>query len=944
MRFTLILLFIANISLAQNPSKFVNPFIGTGGHGHTFPGATTPFGMVQLSPDTRVDGSWDGCSGYHYSDSIIYGFSHTHLSGTGVSDYGDIMVMPTIGELKLEQDDYKSTFSHEREEAGAGYYNVFLDKPQIAVELTTSSRVGFHRYIYSEEKANVILDLTHRDELLDFEITEETDKIISGYRRSKAWAKDQHVFFVMEFSAPIYEKRYSLKKDKLGMTFDLDENKELMIKVGISFVSVEGARANLKEEIPHWNFEGIRKEASRNWDQELSKIEVFTKDKDKENIFYTALYHCMIHPNVAEDVDGKFRGHDNKIHVSPNHTQYTVFSLWDTYRALHPLMTIIDEKRTTDFINSFLEIYKQSGRLPVWELCNNETDCMIGYHSVSVIADAYLKGIRGFDTTLALEAMVASANEDIFGLPSYRKYGFIRAEDESESVSKTLEYAYDDWCISLMAEVMGEDSLANVFKLRSESWRNIINPETGFVTPRINGDWIADFDPRQVNFHFTEANSWQYSFVQHSNGGSDYDERLEKKLDAFFTAPAATTGRTQSDITGMIGQYAHGNEPSHHIAYLYNNTDSYNKTRKLIDQICDSFYTNAPEGLIGNEDCGQMSAWYVLSASGFYPSTPGYPQYAVGSCQFDSVIFKLDRGKEFKIKSVSSIYDNKEMNLFISQDRILNGGSIITGEWFQLYKGLSATTPSRTFCGTPLIRAQPMFEESTEVMLIRNDFNAGFGYSVNLFYSVDTSKGYQLSNGDIVLDKSNTVFAYAKCIDSNCLDGKNYCYSISPTISATFYKKPNNWTCIPNILPNSQYNGGGVDALIDGIHGTVNWQAGRWQGYQNQEVTFNLDFKEPQEVREVITSFLQDSRSWILMPSKIEVYHAGDLIGTKSYSPDAFLEGAFLENITVNLDKRIKTDKLQVKIYSAGKLPEGHPGFTMDGDAFFFVDEIAFSK
>jgi predicted alpha-1,2-mannosidase len=488
--------------------------------------------------------------------------------------------------------------------------------------------------------------------------------------------------------------------------------------LGLSFVSNEGADKNLWEDLKRTYepvyFDRKVKEGKDMWDEELSKIEVFTKDENKKSIFYTALYHCMMHPNIAEDVDGKYRGHDGKIHESPNHTHYTVFSLWDTYRAWHPLMTIIDEKRTTDYINTFLEIYKQSGRLPVWELAANETDCMIGYHAVSVIADAYMKGIHGFDTTLALEAMVASANTDLFGLPSYRRYGFIRAEDESESVSKTLEYAYDDWCIAQMAKEMGEDSLANVFFNRAQSWRNVLNPETGFATPRLNGDWLPNFDPRQVNNHFTEANSWQYSFVQQANGGSNFSEALEARLDSFFSAGSETTGRTQSDITGLIGQYAHGNEPSHHIAYLYNYCDSYNKTREIVNLICDSFYTNSPDGLIGNEDCGQMSAWYVLSSSGFYPIAPGSNEYALGSCQFDSVKYYLPNGNTILIQSVPSIFLHEPVSE-LKHNQLVSGIRVKTGEQNSFGKTLTPFIHYPDIVPTPLIRGKQLFQESTSI-------------------------------------------------------------------------------------------------------------------------------------------------------------------------------------------------------------------------------------
>lgn len=941
MRIALILVFLSQLAFAQY--EYVNPFIGTGGHGHTFPGVTVPFGMVQLSPDTRIDGSWDGCSGYHYSDSFIYGFSHTHLSGTGVSDYGDILLLPSVNSISFEPEDYKTKFSHDDEIAEANYYSVRLPNNGVRAELTSSTWAGFHRYTFDKNEGYVLLDLKHRDKTLDFVIKERGDQTIDGYRISEGWAKEQHCYFSMEFTQEISSIEYNADSSKAVLHFAKLENNQLEVHVGISFTGIAGAQRNLAYETSKtydWvQFDEVVDNGRRYWDQELSKIEVFTEDEDRKFIFYTALYHCMIHPNIAEDVDGKYRGHDMKIHDSPNHTQYTVFSLWDTYRALHPLMTIIDEKRTTDFINSFLEIYKQSGRLPVWELASNETDCMIGYHSVSVIADAYMKGIKGFDSTLALEAMVASANEDIFGLDSYKKYGFVRAEDEPESVSKTLEYAYDDWSIAQMASKMREDSIADVFAKRAESWRNVINPETGFATPRLNGDWLPNFDPKEVNLHFTEANSWQYSFVQHAYGGREERRELEEKLDAFFSETEQTTGRTQSDITGLIGQYAHGNEPSHHIAYLYNYTAHPEKGQKIIKQICDSFYTNTPDGLIGNEDCGQMSAWYVLSTLGFYPVSPGSNVYLIGTSSFDNVKVNLKPNKVFhtKLRDVGGKpFMNGARSEFFRHSAFRNNSTLsfsrsgFSSLSIPIYLSFSDPLGQQSFAATPLIKGKQIFKDSTTINFGTLNPNDEITYLVN---------GKKSNESSVNISTTSTIEAQSKRKIKWGPHNDSF-YVLSPEISATFYKKPNSWTCTPNIAPSSQYTGGGEDALIDGINGTSNWQAGRWQGYQHEEVTFDLDFKEEKKISEVQASVVQDARSWILMPSKVEVYSEGKLVGEISYEVDAFTEGNFLETISVHLNKKIQTDKLQVKIYSAGKLPKGHQGYSMGGDSFFFVDEI----
>ncbi len=951
MRLALLFMLLSQLCLAQNPSEYVNPFIGTGGHGHTFPGATVPFGMVQLSPDTRVDGSWDGCSGYHYSDSFIYGFSHTHLSGTGVSDYGDILLLPSVNPISFEPEEYKTKFSHKDEVAKANYYEIKLPENGVKVELTASTWAGFHRYTFNKSSGYVLLDLKHRDKTLDFLIKPKGKHTIDGYRVSEGWAKEQHCYFSMEFTQEISSIKYYEDSSKAILYFQNLKKNQLEAHVGLSFTGIAGAQRNLAYETgktyEQLKFEDVVNYGKRLWDKELSQIEIFTEDEDKKRIFYTALYHSMIHPNIAEDVDCKYRGHDGKIHESPNHTQYTVFSLWDTYRALHPLLTIIDEQRTTDFINSFLEIYKQSGRLPVWELANNETDCMIGYHSVSVIADAYMKGIRGFDTTLALEAMVASANENIFGLPSYREYGFVRAEDEHESVSKTLEYAYDDWCIAQMATKMGKDSIAAVFSKRAEYWRNIVNPETGYATPRLNGDWLPDFDPKQVNLHFTEANSWQYSFVQQEAGWSGFSKDLEQRLDALFSADNQTTGRNQVDITGLIGQYAHGNEPSQHIGYLYNYTGSRDKTHKLINQICDSFYTNKPNGLIGNEDCGQMSAWYVLSASGFYPIAPGSNYYATGACQFDSVRYNLENGKSFVVDNEKLHFVNPKfgtMYPFIDHTSLVNGKAFtVYGRYLGTKQGPKGNRKEPKFvCPTPLIKGEKIFKDKTLVTISPVYSNDGCYY----FLGKDSinAKWYYKQN-PIEIETTEVISAYSVCEVSK-FNGTEFKFENikSPLITTTLYKKPNNWSCTPSIEPNKQYKGGGEAALIDGIYGTENWKAGKWQGYQNEEVEYEIDFKKNRKVSRVMANFLQDSRSWILMPSRIEIYLDDNLVGETNYSVDAFTDKVVVESIAVDLIKRLKTDKLTIKIYSAGRLPKGHIGYAMQGDSFFFIDEISFDE
>jgi len=475
-------------SIAQvNYAKIVNPFIGTGGHGHTFPGAVAPFGMVQVSPDTRIDGSWDGCSGYHHSDSIIYGFSHTHLSGTGCSDYGDIMIMPMMGKASFDNKIYSSKYSHKKEKANAGYYSVHLDDDDIDVELTTTARVGFHKYTFNKAgKINVILDLLHRDKLLDGKIKIVDNKTIEGYRKSYAWAADQRVYFRIEFSKPFTGR--TLRGDGSAMLtggafeFDVKKREQVFVKVAISGVDEEGAKKNMEAELPQWDFNKVKTDCEALWNNELNKIQVKGGTSDQQVIFYTAVYHCFIHPSIYNDVDGRYLGRDMQIHKTDGFNYYTVFSLWDTFRALHPLFNIVQRERNLDFIKTFLEQYKQIGRLPMWELSSNETDCMIGNHAISVIADAHAKGIRGFDEKLAIEACDKSIhNFKKYGYPIYYQKGFLSVEDEGESVSKTLEYSYNDWCLSQLYQST-KTSPTSFQNFSGENWKNIFNPNNGLYS------------------------------------------------------------------------------------------------------------------------------------------------------------------------------------------------------------------------------------------------------------------------------------------------------------------------------------------------------------------------------------------------------------------------------------------------------------------------------
>jgi predicted alpha-1,2-mannosidase len=922
------------ISQAQDFAKHVNPFIGTGGHGHTFPGATVPYGMVQLSPDTRIDGSWDGCGGYHYSDNLIYGFSHTHLNGTGVSDYGDIMLMPTMGEPSFDNKVYSSTFSHVNEKASAGFYSVKLDKHNIDVRLTTSTRVGFHEYMFNKDgQANVILDLNHRDKLILGEIKIINNKTIEVLRRSEAWARDQYVYARIEFEKPfkIIKKTgnilsenhiQSLGQDlKIAFQYQVKKGEKILVKVSLSPTSYEGAKLN-SSEIKHWDFDKAHKAAIALWNKELSKIEVTSNDKDKLAIFYTALYHTMMQPNIAQDLDGKYRGRDNKIHVAEGFDYYTVFSLWDTFRGAHPLYTLIDKKRTADYINTFIKQFEQGGRLPVWELASNETDCMIGYHSVSVIADAMAKGITGFDYEKAFEASKASAMRDVLGLDAYKKNGFISIDDEHESVSKTLEYAYDDWCIAQMAQILNKPKDYEYFMKRSQNWKNIFDWETGFMRPKKNGGWDKPFDPREVNNNFTEGNSWQYSFfvpqdiegMIQAYGGP---EKFEAKLDEMFNSESKTTGREQVDVTGLIGQYAHGNEPSHHMAYLYNYVGKSEKTNQKVKYILDNFYTNTPDGLIGNEDCGQMSAWYVLSSMGIYSVTPGKPEWQTVIPYFEKIKVNFENGNN-DILTKNDVGQRNYNFGFFKQ----NFGNTydVTG------------IESKKFIPVPVIQAESKaFKDKLKIEIFSS--NKGEDIYFDIVDSLVKKKPpYLKYTNPIVIEKTSKIIAFIK---------KNEQYS--NTISATFFKKPNNYSINIKSIYNPQYHAGGPEGLLDGILGTENWRKGDWQGYQSQDFEAVVDLKEVKNINEISARFLQDQRSWILMPTKVDYYISEDNVnftyfGLVNNTLDPKLEENTILNFTSNETKDKKARYVKVIAKNFGKLPEWHQG--AGGDAFIFVDEI----
>lgn len=670
----------------RNLSDYVDPFIGTDAHGHTFPGAAYPFGMVQLSPDTGLEG-WDWCSGYHYSDSSIIGFSHTHLTGTGRSDLLDVLIMPYTGEVKLHpgtkenpDDGYRSRFSHAEEIATPGFYKVRLQDYGIMAELTVSPRCGFHRYTFPEsDSAHIILDMSHRfstDSIKYLQLEINDNHTITGIRRTKGWGEpgerfwsNQEVYFAACFSkpfdrirlyagdVPIMDSRIEGTDVKAVVDYKTLADEQVMVKVGISAVSVENALENLTTEIPAWDFDRILADVRNEWEKELSVIQVEAPLKRKK-IFYTALYHSLIAPYLYNDVNGEYRGFDDKTHKAEHFENYTVLSLWDTFRAANPLLTIVAPDKVNDIVNTMLAQYEQYGLLPVWPLWSSETNCMIGYHAVPVIVDAYFKGIRDYDVEKAYQAMKNSAMQDDFGVRELKQYGYIPYDKYNKSVSTALEYCFDDWCIAQLAKDLGKDEDYEYFMKRAQSYKTYFDKEyhlmNGFSS---DGKFRRPFDPFYSSYgecDWVEGNSWQYSFfVPHDVPGLialfGSETEFEAALDTLFSIHSGLSGDdVPIDISGLIGQYAHGNEPSHHVAYLYNYVGKPHKSQKWLYKIMSELYTDAPDGLCGNEDCGQMSAWYVFSAMGFYPVNPADGKYVFGTPMLDRVELRVGE-KTFEI-------------------------------------------------------------------------------------------------------------------------------------------------------------------------------------------------------------------------------------------------------------------------------------------------------
>ncbi|RWU04448.1 GH92 family glycosyl hydrolase [Pedobacter chitinilyticus] len=742
------LLFVLKASAQQNLVKYVKPLIGTEKMGHTYPGATAPFGAVQLSPETdtvsyELNGHYNGevykyCAGYKYEDKTITGFSHTHFSGTGHSDLGDFLMMPTVGKLKLNPgtakqpgSGYRSSFSHVNETAEAGYYKVKLDSYNIIAELTATNRVGMHQYTFPKsEQSHIVLDLTagiynYEDKNTWTYVRVVNDTLITGYRQTNGWARTRTVYFAMSFSKPFksYGSKYEnqnpvyrgfwrkfdqtknfpeLAARQIKMYFDFDTNadEKVKVKVALSPVSQANALENMRFEIPNWDFDAVKKQAQNTWNKELSKI-VVNADQDHMVNFYTALYHSFINPTTYMDSNGEYKGLDQDVHKANGFTNYTTFSLWDTYRALHPFFNIVQPSRNNDMVKSMLAHFDQNSlkMLPIWSHYANDNWCMSGYHSVSVVADAVVKGVFNGDAEKALQACIVTSNKRNYeGIGYYIDKGYIPAERSGISVSNTLEYAYDDWAIAQLAKKLGKTDIYNEYMKRSQNWMNNFDKQSGFMRPKSeNGNWISKFDPMSTHGQgFIEGNSWNYSFfVPHDTNGlaSAMGGKLNfaKRLDTLFSMhlPDEFFAETE-DITreGIIGGYVHGNEPAHHVPYLYNWAGQPWKTQAQVRRILEMQYRPTPDGLGGNDDCGQMSAWYMFSAMGFYPVAPGSAEYAIGSPAVNSATIHLENGKTFSIEAIGqsskNVYVKKVTlngrlitNYSLNHTDILNGGKLV---------------------------------------------------------------------------------------------------------------------------------------------------------------------------------------------------------------------------------------------------------------------------
>ncbi len=989
-----ILLHITTFS-QQKLVSFVDPFIGTGAHGHTFPGAVVPFGMVQLSPDTDTRG-WDWCSGYHASDSSIIGFSHTHLSGTGAADLGDILVTAVTGPAQFSAGSkespltgYRAVFDKYSEKAEPGYYSVFLKEYGILAEMTATERTGFHRYTFpSAEEAYIIVDLEHgiSDRTTQSYIKVVSPTKIEGLRRSNGWANDQFVYFVLEFSRPFISSlmvrgtmpflNNNFAESEQGVKgffkFKTKKDETILVKVSLSSVDVAGAEKNLTAENSGWDFEKIRASASALWEKELSKIIVEGNNKNDKIKFYTALYHAFLAPYLYSDVDGRYRGMDGKIHTAKDFRMYNVFSLWDTYRAAHPLYSLLDAERTKDFMRSLLAKYEEFGVLPVWELASNETGCMIGYHSVPVLADAIMKGIKGFDYEKAYEAMKRSAMQDTLGIEFVKKMCYIPRDRSTDVVSRTLEYAYDDWCIAQCAKLLGKQEDYKYFITRASYYQNVFDPETKMMRGRyFDGRWKENFDPTEPSglgvTDFTEGNSWQYTWYVPQDveglialmGG---ENAFITKLDSLFIVKQNEKFHTPADVTGLIGQYAHGNEPSHHISYLYNYAGVPEKTQRLTRRIMNELYLTGREGLCGNEDCGQMSAWFVFSSLGFYPVTPASGINAIGSPIFNKAVLTLSSGKSLTINYINNsdknIYVTKTFikgkesyRSYLTDNEILEGGEIrffmsaIPGKRF----GKSLNERPRSFINKgdigklPSIVHTPYFTDNVTSFYPSKKISLeNINPTASVFYSMSTEANTERKYTEpFEINTSSKITAYSEITGS----GK------SDTVTRVFYKaifrgmEVSDTTLLPTLKTvhnwSSYYPASGIFSLIDGIRGSRSFRDGLWQAYSRKDMDVTIDMKQKYKIDKIIIGLYHDPGAWIFFPQYLQVFGSVDGISFTEIGKEVpEIPARNYKTRLHDFTFKCNTEFRYIRIFAKNhpQLPDWH--VTKGEHTFIFADEI----
>jgi len=950
MKKTLLCIAIASLVLLapacqRGLTQYVNPLVGTDFHGHTFPGAIVPFGQIQPSPDTRLEG-WDGCSAYHYSDDTVYGFSHTHLSGTGCEDYGDILLMPVAAENGkdwqfsplLPQSEFCSPFSHRSEKAEPGYYRLVLRNSRIMVELTADRRVACHRYTFPNQgKKGFVIDLRHRDKVISAGFEKKHGGRITGWRESNAWNPDQKCFFALECSEKILDVRL-FDDGRKALVLLPDNCKEAEVYVSISGVDCRGAEGNLNTRQGR-AFDQLRSEARDTWERTLAKIEVEGGSRAERQNFYTALYHCYTSPYLWSDADGRFRGMDDSIYrLADSSSRYTVFSLWDTYRALHPLMAILEPQVTEDWIATMLSQFESGGELTMWELSAHETHCMIGYHACPVILEAYnchlLDSWTPQQRLRLLQAMVATSNRSE-AHQAYARQGYMDSRADNESVSKTLEYSYDDWCIAAFARKIGSDdpaasaycdSVARAYTVRCQSWQNLMD-ENGFMHARRNGGFVTPFDPTEVNNHYTEANSWQYStYVPHDiyawialQGGA---KKAAAFLDNLFTSDSKTTGRNQSDITGMIGQYAHGNEPSHHAAYLYNYLGLGSRGEKIISTILRELYTPGPDGLCGNEDCGQMSAWFVMSAMGFYPVCPGSGEYAATTPLFDRITIHRD---------------GRRPDLVIDKSQ-WQPGQFWDGNEFYTQSRCGLRPEERVTPAPYFNDWNPRFEGVKEVRLRVKD--SPFSPNARIFYTLDGSAPDTTSTAyttPIAIDHSVTIKAVAYSPRTG----------YSPVVEQQLAQFVADKRLTYRTKPAPQYAENGEEGLIDHLYGTTNYSIGGWQGWTG-DMEVVIDLLEEKPVTAVGVDCLENMRSWVFFPARIEVSISADGSQYRAWGRLEDIQKEFPATLGRQEEKVQHTflcsgsaataRYVKIKAVNFGKMPDWH--VSAGEQAWIFIDEI----